>query len=674
MHAPRRHGPPRGLPAHPRSMSIPSPTQFVGEGARAFGRAGEGPPSKPFHPPCVPQSYRRPPRRPSVPAAGSGGCPLTVPPPSPAARSMRTALLLPAALLLLSAAPLAAQRPAAPPTGRALLAEAERLEKREDEGAKALVERALPLLTAPADRPLRLRALGMQCWARRARWSRTRSSRWPRAAWPRRSAPAMPASRANLRICRGYGHETRRAHERSRRGLRGRRGRGTPAARRPAAGRGAHAARRAALLPRRHGRGARRPHRVARAVRAPGGGGPAAPHAQRHRQPVRRPPRGRVRQGHRVLPPGAGQQPGRRQPGGHQHRVLQPGHHARHQGRCRRRAPLLPPLAGDRAPAGRRGGGRLRGARHRQRPGARWAAPPRRCPGWTPRSRTTCGSGTWTASRAARLSRGVALRALGRPAEALAELETARTHFDSDRQRALPGKAARRAGAGPGRHRRAGAARTTRAASRCACRRRSRSSSSRSTPRGCACSSTRRRRRRRTCALVRENRLRGQALAAGARVRRLQTVVLVLTAGIMAVLVVLVVRHVSSERQLRTMAMTDELTRLPNRRHLLAVAHAPAGRGAARRHAVQRPGAGRGPLQAHQRHLRPRGGRHGAAARGAGLPRRPAPRRRTSAARAARSSSSSFRTPTRRRPWRWPSGCARPWSAWTGATWTPPCA
>ncbi|HEX5871841.1 MAG TPA: GGDEF domain-containing protein, partial [Longimicrobium sp.] len=62
-------------------------------------------------------------------------------------------------------------------------------------------------------------------------------------------------------------------------------------------------------------------------------------------------------------------------------------------------------------------------------------------------------------------------------------------------------------------------------------------------------------------------------LASAARVRRLQTVIIALGVVIVGILGVLVARHIRSERLLRTMAMTDELTRLPNRRHLLSVAH-----------------------------------------------------------------------------------------------------
>jgi diguanylate cyclase (GGDEF)-like protein len=73
-------------------------------------------------------------------------------------------------------------------------------------------------------------------------------------------------------------------------------------------------------------------------------------------------------------------------------------------------------------------------------------------------------------------------------------------------------------------------------------------------------------------ALLRENSLRGQALAARARVARLQLAVLALSAAVIAALGLLVWRQVKDARRLRISALTDELTRLPNRRHLLAVA------------------------------------------------------------------------------------------------------
>lgn len=75
-------------------------------------------------------------------------------------------------------------------------------------------------------------------------------------------------------------------------------------------------------------------------------------------------------------------------------------------------------------------------------------------------------------------------------------------------------------------------------------------------------------------ALVRENALRKRALDAAARIRRLQTLVLVLGAAIIAVLAYLITRSLRDARRMRVMAMTDELTRLPNRRHLFAEAQA----------------------------------------------------------------------------------------------------
>jgi diguanylate cyclase (GGDEF)-like protein len=66
-------------------------------------------------------------------------------------------------------------------------------------------------------------------------------------------------------------------------------------------------------------------------------------------------------------------------------------------------------------------------------------------------------------------------------------------------------------------------------------------------------------------ALLRQN-------AAAARIRHLQTTILVLGATIILVLVYLGVRLVRDSRRMRTMAMTDELTRLPNRRNIMALA------------------------------------------------------------------------------------------------------
>ena len=73
-------------------------------------------------------------------------------------------------------------------------------------------------------------------------------------------------------------------------------------------------------------------------------------------------------------------------------------------------------------------------------------------------------------------------------------------------------------------------------------------------------------------ALMRENALRTAALAAANRERQWQRVTIALTALLAVALAVLFWRQVANTRRMRAMAMTDELTRLPNRRHILAVA------------------------------------------------------------------------------------------------------
>jgi diguanylate cyclase (GGDEF)-like protein len=69
-----------------------------------------------------------------------------------------------------------------------------------------------------------------------------------------------------------------------------------------------------------------------------------------------------------------------------------------------------------------------------------------------------------------------------------------------------------------------------------------------------------------------ENRALLRQSAADARIRNLQTAVLILGAAIILVLAYLAYRLVRDKRRLRAMALTDELTRLPNRRHLFALA------------------------------------------------------------------------------------------------------
>ncbi|HEV7488749.1 MAG TPA: tetratricopeptide repeat-containing diguanylate cyclase [Thermoanaerobaculia bacterium] len=73
-------------------------------------------------------------------------------------------------------------------------------------------------------------------------------------------------------------------------------------------------------------------------------------------------------------------------------------------------------------------------------------------------------------------------------------------------------------------------------------------------------------------ALARENGLRAAALREAERSRKLQIAVSALIALLAATMAILFWRQVVNTRRMRAMAMTDELTRLPNRRHILAAA------------------------------------------------------------------------------------------------------
>jgi diguanylate cyclase (GGDEF)-like protein len=171
----------------------------------------------------------------------------------------------------------------------------------------------------------------------------------------------------------------------------------------------------------------------------------------------------------------------------------------------------------------------------------------------------------------ARLSRGAALRRLGRPADALRDLDSAAARFaattnarfletvQDERAQAL---------AATGDLRGALDARTAQIALQGTLADQLREeNTSRLRVQFDA-----ERKEQENRALLRENALRGRALRDAARIRSLQTAVIGLTTLIIAFLAYAMVRHVRSERRLRVMAMTDELTRLPNRRHLLAVA------------------------------------------------------------------------------------------------------
>lgn len=77
---------------------------------------------------------------------------------------------------------------------------------------------------------------------------------------------------------------------------------------------------------------------------------------------------------------------------------------------------------------------------------------------------------------------------------------------------------------------------------------------------------------RENLALARENALRATALHEAERSRKLQIVVSALTALLAIAMALLFWRQVVNTRRMRAMAMTDELTRLPNRRHILVAA------------------------------------------------------------------------------------------------------
>ncbi|MDM4766058.1 diguanylate cyclase [Pelomonas sp. SE-A7] len=100
------------------------------------------------------------------------------------------------------------------PQAKALLAEAEAIRDKNTLAAWALVQRALPLLQSPSDAKLRGDALVLRCWM--AQTSEPRQALPSMAedlAWLGRQA-GLAALRVELRLCEGYGHErAQRPHE-----------------------------------------------------------------------------------------------------------------------------------------------------------------------------------------------------------------------------------------------------------------------------------------------------------------------------------------------------------------------------------------------------------------------------------------------------------------------------
>jgi diguanylate cyclase (GGDEF)-like protein len=493
---------------------------------------------------------------------------------------MRTALHRPVPLLLaallLAAAPAVAQRPAQgpppPPTGRELMAEAERLERAGDDGAAEAVERALPLLTAPADRALRLKALGMQCWGRAAVVEPDSLVALASRGMAEAQRAGDAREHANLRTCRGYGLEN--------------------------AGRVNEAAAdyEAAVA---EGRRLRDDRLLAAGLMFRGElryyrgdmGAALADLTESHELYKRLGSESRQRHTlNDIANLYADRRVGEYDKAIEYYRqVLASNQAAGNQAGIStayfnlgttldtkgESAAALPYFRRSLEIERKRGDSteiafvqRAMGAALTR------AGQPAEALRWLDASLAySVRTGDVDGASRTRLPRAVALRTLGRPAEALAELAAARPYFEStDNTRFLEKLHDERALslAATGDWRGAYEARGTQMRMQAALAEQLKQEH---TSRLRVQFDTERKEAENR-ALVRENGLRGQALAAAARVRRLQTVVIALSAGIMVILAVLIARHVANARLLRTMAMTDELTRLPNRRHLFAVAGA----------------------------------------------------------------------------------------------------
>lgn len=167
------------------------------------------------------------------------------------------------------------------------------------------------------------------------------------------------------------------------------------------------------------------------------------------------------------------------------------------------------------------------------------------------------------------LTEGAALRRLDRPTDALGRLDAARAHFTSDdNPRFLETIEDERAEvlAALGRWREAHDARRAQLdhAQRLAAQLRAEHTARMRV----AFDSQRKEEDNR--ALQRENLLRAEALVAAERIRGLQSLVLALAALLIVVLALLAIRAALRARRMRQLALTDELTGLPNRRSILA--------------------------------------------------------------------------------------------------------
>ena len=167
-----------------------------------------------------------------------------------------------------------------------------------------------------------------------------------------------------------------------------------------------------------------------------------------------------------------------------------------------------------------------------------------------------------------RLSRSTTLLAMGDNAAALADLEFARTHFEqqgNDRYMARVHELRAQAFAASGQWQRAYEASLDHRAVQSALEKRVREDQSMRLRVQFDAAKKEQENR----ALVIENAHRGEALRNAERVRGLQRQVIVLGAGVLLLVLALAFQQVNKGRRLRQLAMTDELTGMPNRRNIL---------------------------------------------------------------------------------------------------------
>ncbi|HEU0016156.1 MAG TPA: GGDEF domain-containing protein [Longimicrobium sp.] len=110
-------------------------------------------------------------------------------------------------LALAAAPPTAAQAPARVAEARRWAAEAERIEDDDPEAALRLLQRAIPLLGGAEDTALRMQALESRCWAAAAVMPDSVVAFGTRGMEDAARAGQDRAAAA-LRVCRGYGHES----------------------------------------------------------------------------------------------------------------------------------------------------------------------------------------------------------------------------------------------------------------------------------------------------------------------------------------------------------------------------------------------------------------------------------------------------------------------------------